>query len=315
MGNIDFIVRIQFRKVGQDFLLGFADHFVPVQLVRIHQGIVDLGFPIGFDFLGQFCGGSVDFEVHFGLAHFGLDLFLEFHQFLDFAVRKPDGIQHHFFRNFLGAGFHHQDGVFGTGHCQVQFADLGLFHSGFHNELAIDEAYPDPGDGAFKGDIRNGQGTGSTDHGRNVRGIVRIHGNCRAHDLYIVVVAVREHRPNGPVDEPGREDGRFCRPPFSPQEPAGDLAHCVHLFFEIHCQREEIHPFPGGIGTRHSHHYSRFAVADQNSAIGLFGNLPRFNGKGPTSKIRAKTMHPLHPPYVSLLTLWVDYTTPAGKKL
>ena len=314
MGNVDFIVRIQFRKVGQDLFLGFADHFIPVQFVRIHQGIVDLGFPVGFDFLRQFFRRRVDLKVHFGLAHFRLDLFLEFHQFLDFPMGKPDGIQHHFFGNFLGSGFHHQDGILGAGHCQVQFADLGLFHRGFHNELAVDEPHPHTGNGPFKGNIGNGQGTGCTDHGRNVRSVVRIHGYRRAYDLHIVVVPVREHGTDGPVDEPGSQDGRFCRPPFSPQEPAGDFAHRIHFFFKIHCQREEIHPFPGSIGPRCSHHHGGFAVADQNSPIGLFGNLTGFNGKGPASKIRAKTMHPLHPPSVSLLTLWVDYTTPAGKK-
>ncbi len=299
MGDIDLVVRIQFRKVLHDLCLGFFHHLVAVEFVRIHQSVMDLRFAVGIDFPGQIFGRRIDFELHLGLADFGLDLFLESHEFLDLLMGKENGVEHGGLGNFLRTGFDHQDGFLCAGHSKIELAHFGLGHRRVDDEFAVDQTDADAGDRSFKGDIRNGQGAGGTDHRRDIRSIVRIDGNGRRHDLHIIMVSVRKHGADRTVDQPGRQDGRFGRASLPAQETAGDPPGSVHLFFKINSQREKIHAFTGCIRPGCGHDHSGLAVTDQNSAIGLFGNLTGFDGKGPAPQLRTKCMHPLHPPYLS----------------
>ena len=47
------------------------------------------------------------------------EVFLEGNDLADFAVPVLKGVQDHLFRNFLGACFHHYDGVFRAHHHQI----------------------------------------------------------------------------------------------------------------------------------------------------------------------------------------------------
>ncbi len=69
--------------------------------------------------------------------------------------------------------------------------------------------------------------------------------------LGLVAVAVGERRPQGPVDQPGGEDGALRRAAFSAEERTGYLARRVHPLLDVDGEREKIDALrrvTGGVG-------------------------------------------------------------------
>ena len=61
----------------------------------------------------------------------------------------------------------------------------------------------------------------------------------RAHDVGVVAVVARKVRPQRAVDQPAREDRIVGCTPLSPEERAGNPAHCVHALLDVDGEREE----------------------------------------------------------------------------
>ncbi len=74
--------------------------------------------------------------------------------FLDLGVAKFERVDHRFFGNFQRAGLHHDDGVFGAGNDDVHQAFLLVRDGGIGNQLAVEQADANRGDGLFKRQVR-----------------------------------------------------------------------------------------------------------------------------------------------------------------
>ena len=201
ISNILSIVRIFLQEYFSDFCFYLGNVFFTLQLVGVHQGVLQLLRTIFFNFSYQFSRRNVHRYFHLSLADFSNDFFLEFNQLLDYAMAKPNSVQHGFFGYFLSTCFNHQNSVLGAGNCQIQLRNSCLSNGRVDDEFAINQANAYTGDGAFKGNIGDGQSAGCAYHSRHIGSVVRVNGNCGCNDLHIVVVALGEHGANRTVNQ------------------------------------------------------------------------------------------------------------------
>jgi hypothetical protein len=69
---------------------------------------------------------------------------------LALLVAEHHGAQHHFFRQLLGFGFHHQHGGFGAGNDQIHLRILALGLTGVQHVFAVDVTHAGCADGAVE---------------------------------------------------------------------------------------------------------------------------------------------------------------------
>ena len=132
--------------------------------------------------------------------------------------------------------------------------------------------------GSLEGDVADRQGGRRGDRADDVGVVLLVRRQDGHHDLHVVLVALGEERPDGPVGQAGGQDGRLGRARLALDEAAGDLARGVHALLEVHRQGEEVEARarvrPVG---RPQHH--GVAVADGHRAAGEPGETPGFDGQ------------------------------------
>ena len=205
----------------------------------------------------------------------GDDAVDELDDFLVGFMSGHDGVEHDVFGDLVTAGLDHGDQVLSGGNSQLEVGDSSLLEGRVDDDLAVDEADLDRGDGAVPRDVGDGDGGGDTDGGSNFRGAVRVHAHDRGDDGAVIAQVFREQRTDGTVDAAGRKDRLFRRSALSSLEGAGDAADGVHLLLEVDGKREEVDAFPGFVGCGHGAEHDRFAVACENSSV---GELSHFTG-------------------------------------
>ena len=262
VSNVFSIIRIFLQEYFSDFSFNLSNVFFTLQLVSIHQSIFELLSTVFFDFRNHFFRRSIERNFHFLFADFSNDFLLELNELFDYAMTEPDSIQHGFFGNFVSTCFYHQDSVFGAGNSQVQLADFSLFNSRVDDEFTINQAYAHTGDRTFERNIGNRQSAGCTDHSGHIRSIVGINGNSGSNDLYIVVVAFREHRANRTVNQTAGQDSLLRRTAFAFNKATGDFTYGVHFFFKINSQREEVYTLTRGLGAGNGNYYGGIAITN-----------------------------------------------------
>ena len=261
VSNVLSIVRIFLQEYFSDFCFNLSYILFALQLVSVHQGVLQLLSTIFFNFSYQFSRRNVNRYFHLGLADFSNDFFLEFNQLLDYAMAKPNSVQHGFFGYFLRTCFNHQDSILGAGNSQIQLRNCCLSNSRVDDEFAINQAYTHTGDRTFKGNIRNRQCTGCTDHSRHIGSIVGVNGNSGSNDLYIVVIALGEHGANRTVNQAAGQNSLLAGTTFTFNKTTGDLTHSVHLFFKINSQREKVNTLTRGFGAGNGNYYGGITIA------------------------------------------------------
>ena len=70
--------------------------------------------------------------------------------------------------------------------------------------------------------------------------MVRIEGEHRNDDLYLVAQPFYEARTQRPVDEPAGEDGLLARTSLAPKERARYATSGIHSLLDVHGQRKEV---------------------------------------------------------------------------
>ena len=233
----------------------------------------DLVHGEGTDGLVQLLGGLMDVDLHLGLADLVLDALDEGADLLDLLMGEEDSAQHLLLGQFLSAGLHHHDSVLGAGHGQVEAALLPILHAGVQNVLPVHIAHGHGTGGAHEGGFGDGQGDGGAQHGHDVGLHVLVHGQAGGDDLHVVVEALGEQGPQGPVDEPIGQNGLLGGTALPLDEAAGDLAHGVKLLFEFNGQGQKIHAVPGGLGHGGADQHRGAAAAHQAGTARLFGIL------------------------------------------
>ena len=296
VSNVFSVVRIFVDENFCDFSFNACNVFFTFQFVSVHQSFFQFSSTVCFNFFCDFSRRIVYGNFHFGFADFSNDFFLEFYQFFNHAMSEPDCIKHSFFGNFFSTSFYHEDCVFGTSNSKVQKTCASLFNGGVDDEFAINQTNANTSDGAFERNVRNGECARSTNHCRHIRSVVRVNGNCSCNDLYVIMVAIGEHRTNRTVNQTAGQNSLFARTTFTFNKATRNFTNGIHFFFKINGQREKVYTFTGCFGAGYCYYYCSITVTNQYSAICLFSNFASFNGKGSATKIHAVTMHILMPP-------------------
>ena len=291
IGNVGAVFRIFFDKRFRNFFLHAVHVFFALQFVGVHEGRFQFFSAELFDFFYQFFRRIVFGHFHFRFADFSLDAADKFADLFNVLMSKENRVQHFLLGDFLAAGFYHQDSVRGSGYRQVQAAHLELFHSRVDDVLPVNQAYAHAGDRSFKRNIGYAQSSGSTDHARDIRRIVRIYGNRSGNDLHIIPVPVREHGTDRTVNQTAGQYRMGAGTAFPFDKASGDFAYRVHFFFEINSQREEIHAFTRGLGTGSGNHHNRVAITHQQTAVGLFADFAEFQRQRSAAQVHCVTLH------------------------
>ena len=181
----------------------------------------------------------------------------------------------------LGPRLDHHDGVLGAGHEQVELA-LGaqVRGGGVHDALPVPVAHPHRGHRVVEGDVGDVEGGGGAGDGQGVGVVLHVRGEQQADHLGLAGVALREERPQRPVDHARGQDLLLVRPALALEEPAGDLARGVGVLAVVHGQGQEVHAHPRLLLRAGGGQHHRVAQADEDRAVGLLGHAPGLDGQG-----------------------------------
>ena len=196
------------------------------------------------------------------------------------AVGEHDGAEHLLFGQLLGFGFDHHHRVAGAGDDEVEtaFGDLGLGR--VEHVLAVLEADARAADRAHEGHAGEGQRGRRGDHREDVRLVLTVVGQHLRDHEDLVVEALREERPDGPVDEAAGQRFLFGRSALALEEAAGDSAGSGQFLLVVDGQREEVLPRLDRLGGGDCAQHHGFAEGRENRAVGLAGNAARFELEG-----------------------------------
>jgi hypothetical protein len=215
-----------------------------------------------------------------------LDLRVEFldggDDFLDLRMAKFEGIDHRLFRDFQRAGFDHDDGFVGTGNDDVHQAFFLVGDGGVDDQLTVEEADADAGDGLLEREIRAVGRGGSAGNGDDVGIILAVRGEDHGDDLSFIAPGLGEERAHGTVDQAGGEDFFFGRTAFALEEATGDFSGGVSVFAIVDSERQKV-----AVVHLRSHasggQDDGVAVARSYGAIGLLGDFPGFEDERASS--------------------------------
>ncbi|MCY1216107.1 hypothetical protein D9M72_279720 [compost metagenome] len=195
---------------------------------------------------------------------------------------EQHGTQHLVFGQLLGFGLNHQHGVFGTGNDHVQGGRFQLL-VGRVQQVACFCVVGHAGgtDRAIERNAGDGQCSGSTDHGSDIRIGLLVGGNHGADDLDFVQEAFREQRADRTVDQARGQGFLLGRTAFTLEETAGDTAGGVGFFLVVDGQREETLARVGLLGANHGHQNGDVVIhGDQNGTGSLTGDTASLEGNG-----------------------------------
>ena len=180
---IDFCFAGQFVRIGYRFAHGIS-HIGANRSVQISRRCIGFNFPFGF-------------------ADCRNNRILESDDFFNDVMTEQNGLSDHYFRQFIGAGFHHQNRFPGSGDNKIQLSLFHLFNGGIDHIFVVDIADTHAGNRSVERNIGYRQGAGCADHGDHIGRIIRVDGNNGGNDMNIISKSIRKQRANGPVNHPG----------------------------------------------------------------------------------------------------------------
>ena len=108
------------------------------------------------------------------------------------------------------------------------------------DEVAVELADADRADVLGKRDVRHRDRGGRAVHREDVVGVIVLGRHRLADELSLVVPALGEERADRAVDHARGQGCLLAGASFAAEEGAGDLAHGVVAFLDIHREREEV---------------------------------------------------------------------------
>ena len=211
-----------------------------------------------------------------GLAH---QLLLQPRQLFRVFVAEGDRVQHGRFGDFLRSRFDHEHGLLGSGHDELDRGSRLLAGGGIGDEFTIHETDADRPDRTVERDAGERQRRGRAVHGEHVRVILLIPGDHEADDLDLVPEAFREQGTDRPVDQAGGQRLLHHGRAFALEVPARDAAASIRALAVLHRQGKEVLRVSRGLGADAGRQHHRAAVADDDRAIGLLGDLAGLDGE------------------------------------
>ena len=153
---------------------------------------------------------------------------------LDLGVRDVERVEDLRLGDLVGARLDHQDGLLGAGDHEVERRLEQPLLVGVDEEVALGVlADPHGADWHREGDVGHHQSGAGAVHGEDVVGMLVVDRHRDRHELRLAVPALREERPQWPVDHARGERGLLARPALAAEEAAGDLARGVHPLLHV----------------------------------------------------------------------------------
>lgn len=190
-------------------------------------------------------GGGLEVRQQLGLADRLPKLLLELDQRPKLTVGEEDGLCHDVFGQNFRAGLDHHDRVPCAGDDEVELRLGKLAVRGVDHELAADAADAHRRDWALERNLADRQRCRRGEGAQDVGVVLLVRGKDRDHELDVVLVAVREERPNWAVRQAGGKDGRLRGARLALDEATRDLARGIHPLLKIDGEREEVQAGPG----------------------------------------------------------------------
>ena len=134
--------------------------------------------------------------------------------------------------------------------------------------------------GPMERDVADRQGGGGAVEGEDVGVVLLVRREDGQDDLHVVVVALREERPDRPVGEAHGEDRRLGRARLALDEAAGDLPGGVHALLVVDREREEVGALARLLRGDRGGEDDAVPVSDENGPVGLLGELARLEREG-----------------------------------
>ncbi len=234
--------------------------------------------------------GQVGLERHLGLANLRGHVELHADDVLDGIVRQAQRLHHRILRNLVRAGFHHQDGVLGAGHAQVQGAVFHLAGGGVDDESAIYVADAHRADRLGKGDVRDHQRGGSGNNRQRVQVMIWVCRERRENDLNVVAEAFGEERAQRAIYQAAKKNGRLAGAAFTAEEAARNLTGGIQSFFEINGEWEKVNAWADVLGARGGSQEYGVADVNRHCATGLLGQRAGLDGNLMIAQPGTKTM-------------------------
>ena len=180
--------------------------------------------------------------------------------------------------DFTRPALDHQDGILCPSDAQIEVRYLRFLIGRVEDECAGDAPHSKRPDRTEERDVGDRQrGRGAVD-GQDVDLRLAVRGESIQDDLDIVSHVFGEQRTKRTIGQPGGQDGRFRRPALSAEEGAGDATTGVEPLFVVDRQGEEVNPLARSFGHRRRGQQQRVGLAQGDGAVGLPGNLARFDG-------------------------------------
>ncbi len=270
------------RQRSNSLVAQLAQTSVTLLLVDDGVGVSDASTKLALDGVDQRGVLSRSLPVPSRLTSFSSEFLDGSDGALEFHVSEQYRAQHLVFGQFLCFGLNHQYRFFGTGNDHVQTGGGQLFVGRVQHVTAlIVEGNTGCTNRAAKRHAGDGQGSGGTDHGSDVRIGGLVGGHYGADNLHFVHEAFGEQRADRTVDQ-ARGQGLFLGgTAFTLEETTGDTASGVGLLDVVHRQREEITTSFGLLGGHDGDQNADSVVdADQNGTGSLASNAACFHGNG-----------------------------------
>ena len=186
--------------------------------------------------------------------------------------------QHHFFRQLLRFGFHHQHGRLSACNHQIHQRILALCLTGVQHVFAIDVTHAGCTDRAVERNARHRQSCRSGNHGGNISIHFRVQRNGVDDHMHVVVETFGEQRADRTVDQTRSQRLQLRRLGFSLEEAARNLARCVGLLNVVNGQREKVLTRFGDLRAHHRGQHHGVIDIYQHSAGSLACNFAGFHG-------------------------------------
>ena len=195
-------------------------------------------------------------------------------------MTEHHGAEHDLLGQLLGLRFHHQHGVLGAGHDQIELGFGATVDGEVEDVFAINVADAGGADRAHERHARNGQRGGGRDHREHVRVVLHVVLQNGDDDLGLVLVAIGEERADRAIDQARGQRLGFGRAPFALEVAARDLARGEVLFLVVDGQREEVLTRLRRLGRNDGGKDHGLAERGEHGAVGLAGDLAGLKGEG-----------------------------------
>ena len=193
-------------------------------------------------------------------------------------MRELERLEDRVLGDLVAAGLDHRQPLARADDDQVERGLLELLEGRVEDELVVDTTDAHGADRPHEGERRDLERRRRPVDAEDVVRRDEIRGEDGADDLNLVAKALRPEWPDRTIDHPRRERRPLGCAAFPLEEATRDLPGGVHLLLDVDREREEVGVRPRVGASDRGREDHGLAGADDDSAVGLLGELARLEG-------------------------------------